>query len=152
MDYMKLFDTHSEYEEFISRGEVTTPNVSHCVQENDVHYNAIAQQNAIDKLLNLLELDSIEDLALWSYGSWLYAGEGHANGEEIIIVDNSLYYYISNVNSRMGEVQFVSTDWEIDEDYSQQQTSSNLLFTPEEWDELSEIFQTNNMTVFIAAD
>lgn len=52
----------------------------------------------------------------------------------------------------MGEVQFVSTDWEIGEDYSEQQTSSNLLFTPEEWEELSEIFQTNNITVSIASD
>lgn len=150
MEYLKLFENHSDYES--AESGLLKPNVSHCIQENEVHYNAIAQQNAIDKLLNLLELDSIEDLSLWSYGSWLYAGPNYASGDEIMITNNSLYYNISNINSRMGEVQFVSTDWEIDEDYSQQQTSSNLLFTPEEWEELSEIFQTNNMTVFIAPD
>ena len=39
MDYLKLFQTHSDYEDFVSGGTMLKPNVSHCVQENDVHYN-----------------------------------------------------------------------------------------------------------------
>lgn len=41
MDYLKLFQTHEEYEAFVSGGTMVKPNVSHCIQENDVHYNAI---------------------------------------------------------------------------------------------------------------
>ena len=38
MEYIKLFDTHSDYEEFAGGG-MLRPNVSHCVSENEVHYN-----------------------------------------------------------------------------------------------------------------
>lgn len=40
MDYLKLFQTHQEYEEFVSGGTMVRPNVSHCVADNEVHYNA----------------------------------------------------------------------------------------------------------------
>ena len=41
MDYLKLFQTHEEYEAFVSGGTMVKPNVSHCVQENEVHYNSL---------------------------------------------------------------------------------------------------------------
>lgn len=39
MYYLKLFQSHSEYEDFVSGGTMEKPNVSHCIQENEVHYN-----------------------------------------------------------------------------------------------------------------
>ena len=36
--YLKLFEYHSQYEDFVSGGTMVKPNVSHCVQENEVHY------------------------------------------------------------------------------------------------------------------
>ena len=39
MKYLKLFQNHGEYEAFASGGTMLKPNVSHCVNENDVHYN-----------------------------------------------------------------------------------------------------------------
>lgn len=45
--YLKLFNTHTEYEAFIGGeaveqyGELIKPNVSHCILENEVHYNPI---------------------------------------------------------------------------------------------------------------
>ena len=38
-DCLKLFQTHSEYEAFTQTSDFIKPNVSHCVQENEVHYN-----------------------------------------------------------------------------------------------------------------
>ena len=38
-DYLKLFNTHSEYEEYIDGDNVFLPNVSHCKLQGDVHYN-----------------------------------------------------------------------------------------------------------------
>lgn len=38
MKYLKLFENHSGYTEYMS-GEAALPNVSHCIQENEVHYN-----------------------------------------------------------------------------------------------------------------
>ena len=39
MDHLKLFNNHSDYEAFVSGGTMVKPNVSHCIQENEVHYN-----------------------------------------------------------------------------------------------------------------
>ena len=41
MEYLKLFETHQGYEDFVSGGTMVRPNVSHCVSENEVHYNPI---------------------------------------------------------------------------------------------------------------
>lgn len=40
-EYIKLFENHTQYETFIGGEGVLRPNVSHCVQENEVHYNPI---------------------------------------------------------------------------------------------------------------
>jgi len=37
--YLKLFETHSEYQTYISGDNVLKPNVSYCEDENEVHYN-----------------------------------------------------------------------------------------------------------------
>lgn len=42
MKYLKMFESHSGYETFTQGDEFIKPNVSHCVQENEVHYNPIA--------------------------------------------------------------------------------------------------------------
>ena len=39
MNYLKLFQNHTEYETFVSGDTMVRPNVSHCIEENDVHYN-----------------------------------------------------------------------------------------------------------------
>ena len=41
MNYLKLFQNHSEYEDFVSGGTMIIPNVSHCISEDEVHYNPI---------------------------------------------------------------------------------------------------------------
>ena len=38
--YIKLFKNHTQYETYAS-GEMILPNVSHCIDVNDVHYNPI---------------------------------------------------------------------------------------------------------------
>ena len=37
--YLKLFDTHTEYQTYISGQDAILPNVSYCEDNNDVHYN-----------------------------------------------------------------------------------------------------------------
>lgn len=62
MDYLKLFENHSQYETFINGGGgMLRPNVSHCVQENEVHYNPIetrliVKYNVTDANNNLTQL------------------------------------------------------------------------------------------------
>jgi hypothetical protein len=39
MKYIKLFETHNEYETYINGQDVLLPNVSYCEDNNEVHYN-----------------------------------------------------------------------------------------------------------------
>ena len=51
--YLKLFETHTQYETFIGGGGNTPfvkPNVSYCVQENEVHYNPLPHDYSKDYL------------------------------------------------------------------------------------------------------
>ena len=45
--YLKLFQTHTEYEEYISGETAVLPNVSHCIQEAELHYNPIVETRLI---------------------------------------------------------------------------------------------------------
>lgn len=45
MNNLKLFQTHSEYDAFVSGGTMVKPNVSHCITENEVHYNPWVRPN-----------------------------------------------------------------------------------------------------------
>ena len=56
MKYLKLFDNHSGYSEYLVSTEYMRPNVSHCVQENDVHYTV-----PIDWTKEYLTIESLED-------------------------------------------------------------------------------------------
>lgn len=59
MKYLKLFDTHSNYETFAgdTLNPMIKPNVSHCVSENEVHYNPLKYDYSKD----YLTIESLED-------------------------------------------------------------------------------------------
>lgn len=46
--YLKLFDEHTDYETFIASQDFITPNVSYCVQENEVHFNPYDPYNGYE--------------------------------------------------------------------------------------------------------
>jgi len=56
MDCLKLFQTHEEYEAFVSGRTMVKPNVSHCVQDNEVHYNPI--KTMADEYLTFIALEN----------------------------------------------------------------------------------------------
>lgn len=39
--YFKLFETHTQYEQYITGETAILPNVSHCINEAEVHYNPL---------------------------------------------------------------------------------------------------------------
>ena len=55
MYYLKLFENHNNYEDFVDGGTMEKPNVSHCVQENEVHYNSRTWAD------EYLTIESLED-------------------------------------------------------------------------------------------
>ena len=50
MKYIKLFDTHSDYNTYINSQDKTLPNVSYCENENEVHFNPYSDPRLIVKL------------------------------------------------------------------------------------------------------
>ena len=46
--YIKKFDTHSDYEDFIETEDFIRPNVSYCVDNKDVHYNSTQTLFAVE--------------------------------------------------------------------------------------------------------
>ena len=47
--YLKLFETHAEYEAYSGGGEMLLPNVSYCKDNNEVHYNPFYETRVIAK-------------------------------------------------------------------------------------------------------
>ena len=45
MEYLKLFSSHTDYEEYVTGGAMVKPNVSYCEDVKDVHYNPIHDYN-----------------------------------------------------------------------------------------------------------
>lgn len=45
--YLKSFSTHSDYEEYVNSGEMTLPNVSVCMEQDELHYNPIIDYSKV---------------------------------------------------------------------------------------------------------
>ena len=50
--YLKLFETHDEYQAYSGGGEMILPNVSHCIDKNEVHYTPLPYQGFCKLALN----------------------------------------------------------------------------------------------------
>ena len=62
--YLKLFDTHAEYESFIQT-DFDRPNVSYCMDNDEVHYNPLPYQGFCKLALNdgsIVELEGSGEL------------------------------------------------------------------------------------------
>jgi len=67
MNYLKLFQTHEEYEAFVSEGGgYIEPNVSYCVNENEVHYDFVPYiEGNIPKWNYLKSIAGVDNLGYW---------------------------------------------------------------------------------------
>ena len=81
-DYLKLFETHAEYEAYITGSDKILPNVSYCVDNNDVHYNPWTDPRLIVKY-NVTSTDSATKLC-YSTSSF---SKIEIDGEEVSISD-----------------------------------------------------------------
>ena len=62
-DYLKLFETHAEYQTYEQSGDMLKPNVSYCEDNNCVHYNPIPYDYSQD----YLTVEALEDNVEVSY-------------------------------------------------------------------------------------
>ena len=119
MKYIKLFENHSNYEDFVSGGTMEKPNVSHCVEENEVHYSqkklsdeyltfeilsdgVIAWRHTNSNASSLTISYSLDDGETWSDIESTYSGETFnvSNGDKVLFKGtNTLYGTTARVES-----------------------------------------------------
>lgn len=58
MKYLKLFETESQYENYINGGGVTLPNVSLCEDNNKVYYNPIVPETKLIVYYDIQDISS----------------------------------------------------------------------------------------------
>ena len=69
-DYLKLFETHSEYETYIGGQDVLLPNVSYCEDNNELHYNPIVPPSRVIKTtINVETTSNLTVLFMDWYGT-----------------------------------------------------------------------------------
>lgn len=83
--YLKLFENHTQYTSFTQTDDFILPNVSHCILENDVHYNplecdkVIVTYNVENDGDDLYMLTEVKDYKEWVYDDFIFDG----NNEKI---------------------------------------------------------------------
>ena len=60
--YLKLFKNHTQYEQYITGGTAVLPNVSHCIQEAEEHYNPIIVDQPIIVKYNVTDASETTEL------------------------------------------------------------------------------------------
>ena len=93
MKYIKLFNTHAEYEAFIATTEFIKPNVSVCKQENEVHYNP---HTWADEYLTTVALES----GTISFNIWKNMGTDYITSISYSTDNGETWTTTNNVNNK----------------------------------------------------
>ena len=51
MIYIRTFQNHSQYEDYLASADFSRPNVSHCINQDDVHYNPYLTPQVIRQIM-----------------------------------------------------------------------------------------------------
>lgn len=104
MKYLKLFKTHSEYENYTKEGMEVFPNISVCIDQDDMHYNSLrTDMEVVD-----LGLPSGLKWAKWNLGGeketdfGKYYQYGEIYGSYEINNTTSRTYHFSNMPFNNG--------------------------------------------------
>ena len=133
MKYLKKFNTHSEYETFKQSAEYIEPNVSVCVNENEVHYNPI-----------VIGSHEYVDLGLPTGTLWATENIKDANG-------NELYF-------AWGETQgYTSGQVGTEKNFSWRGADNDYAFGPIDWNDdtnygMTKYNKTDGKTVLDTTD
>ena len=99
--YLKLFDTHSDYNTYITGQDKILPNVSYCENENECHYNPYTDPRLIAKFNVEDDSDTTMIFAGMDYGDISLLdnfSKIEVDGAEISLTDldeNNGYYQLS---------------------------------------------------------
>lgn len=108
---LKLFNEHSEYGSFIQTEGFVRPNVSYCIQENEVHYNPVI----IESLASLANLGENPNNILWTPTSdeLMYIQTAFDASEKDSVDWSSATFYVTKKSSNYKVLGDGTGGWEI---------------------------------------
>ena len=107
--HLKLFENHTDYAAFIQTEDFIRPNVSHCVNENDVHYNPIPHDYSKDYLTFVVKENGTISFNIWkSMGTDMITSISYStdNGETWTTTQNTndkTEHLVIDVNVNEGD-------------------------------------------------
>lgn len=98
--YIRLFENHDEYLEYLNGGGMILPNVSHCIDVNDVHYNPWFD-NRLRVIYNVEDISKPTKISYYDYDSHIGKTDPIIAVKKIII-DNKIEILPSEVERESG--------------------------------------------------
>ena len=97
---LKLFNEHSEYEDFIQTDDFIRPNVSYCIQEDEVHYNSITPHIIVkffngNQLVKEFEVEQQEE-------SWNNYDEEYYINSDTYDIEQEQYLQTNSIEINFG--------------------------------------------------
>ena len=78
--YIKTFEYHDDYSDFINSNDFIKPNVSHCINENEVHYNPLLPSGTLYRGNDIIAQNEVHyDETSNFYDNLLYLGNFQVN-------------------------------------------------------------------------
>lgn len=78
--YIKTFEYHDDYSDFINTNDFIKPNVSHCINENEVHYNPLLPSGTLYRGSDIIAQNEVHyDETSNFYDNLLYLGNFQVN-------------------------------------------------------------------------
>ena len=101
--YLKLFENHTQYEEYITGETAVLPNVSHCINEAEVHYNQLIVAQPLVVKYNVT--DASNPTQLYAYNSQQGITINGAAMFDKVEIDGT-EVSISDLDTASGKTQF----------------------------------------------
>ena len=113
--YIKSFEYHDDYLDFRNSSGFSYPNVSYCIEENEVHYNPMI----IESLASLADLGENPDNVLWTPTSdeLMYIQTAFDAAEEDSVDWSSATLYVTKQSSNYN-IWGNGISWQIAVDFN----------------------------------
>jgi hypothetical protein len=121
-DYLKLFDTTSEYETYIEGQDVLLPNVSYCEDNNEVYYNPI--ENITIITIQMTGGDTLVFNAGTKSDGTSLQGFELSTGESVQIIQGPITVHLQNADTTSGL-------WSLDKNVEYTTVSGDTYFSDE---------------------
>jgi len=112
MKNIKLFENHSQYEDFFM-GDMLKPNVSYCVNENEVHYNpsVLPGNEEAWELFKLAFCENVTDVDKRIFAENIVSVSESFYDNATYGTKYTMYFHYTKSNEDRSRMVSVSSEW-----------------------------------------